>query len=111
MCSAILWLFELFCSALWLYNILVVYDVTNCGRLRDSLGHREHIYIWFSSTLLYWQLLINETNPYHVLKNSVAVNGLNLKCKCACFAMYSLVMSFCSFDFIMTSLHDHVISS
>ena len=50
MFSTVLWPFKLFCSALWLYNILVVNNVANCGRLGDCLGHREHIYIWFLST-------------------------------------------------------------
>ena len=47
MFSAVLWLFKLFCLDLWLYNILLVNDVANCDRLWDSLGHEEHIYIWF----------------------------------------------------------------
>ena len=52
--SAILWAFKSLCLALWLYNILVVNNVANCGRLRDSLWHREHIYLCIvSSTLLY----------------------------------------------------------
>ena len=51
MFSAVLWPFKLFYSALWLYNTLVVNDVGNCGRLWDSLGHGEHTYIWFPSTL------------------------------------------------------------
>ena len=37
----------MFCSALWLYKILVVNGVANCGRLGDSLGRGKHIYIWF----------------------------------------------------------------
>ena len=41
--SAVLWLFKSFCSALWLFNILVVNDVANCSRLQDFLGHGEHI--------------------------------------------------------------------
>ena len=45
MFSAILWPFESFCSALWLYIILVFNDAVNCGRLRDSLGDGKHIYI------------------------------------------------------------------
>ena len=51
--SAVFWPFKSFCLALWLHNILMVNDVANCGRLRDSLGHGEHIYIWFPSILLY----------------------------------------------------------
>ena len=58
--SAVLWPFKLFYSALWLYNILVVNDVANCGRLRDSLGHREYNNVWFPSTLLYcWLIKLN----------------------------------------------------
>ena len=53
MFSAILWPFKSFCSALWFYNILMVNDVANCGRLQDSLGHEKHIYIWFPSTILH----------------------------------------------------------
>ena len=49
MFSTVLWPFKLF-LALWLYNILVINDVANCGRLCDSLGHGEHIYIWIPST-------------------------------------------------------------
>ena len=45
--------FKSFCSALWLINILVVNDEVDCGRLWNSLGHGEHIYIWFPSTLLH----------------------------------------------------------
>ena len=60
MFSAVLWPFKLFCSALWLYKILVVNDAANCGWLGDSLGHREHIYIWFLSTLLQcWFIKLN----------------------------------------------------
>ena len=60
MFSAILWPFKSFFSALWLYNILVVNDVANCGRLRDSLGHGELIYIWFPSILRYcWLVKLN----------------------------------------------------
>ena len=44
MISAVLRPFKLY-SVLWLYNILVVNDVANCGGLRDSLGHGEHINI------------------------------------------------------------------
>ena len=59
-------------SALWLYNILVVNDVANCGRQRDSLGHGQHIYIWFPSTLLHcWFVKL----PMPCSKNSVAVKG------------------------------------
>ena len=47
MFSAVLWLLKSFCSASWLNNILVVYDMANCDRLGDSLGHRKLIYIWF----------------------------------------------------------------
>ena len=56
----------------------MVNDVANCGRLRYSLGHEEHNYIWFPSTSLYI-LLVNKakfSNPCHALKNSVAVKGL-----------------------------------
>ena len=53
MFSAVLWPFKSFCSALWLYNILVVNDVANCDRLGDSLGHREYIHIWFPRTILH----------------------------------------------------------
>ena len=60
MSSAVLWLFKSFCLALWLNNILEVNNVANCGRLQDSLGHGEHIYIWFQRTLLYcWLIKIN----------------------------------------------------
>ena len=76
MFSAVLWLFKSFCSALWLYNILVANDVANCDRLWDPLGHGEHIYIWFPR--LYCIADFNKTkfpNPCHALKNSVAVKG------------------------------------
>ena len=35
-------------------KILVVNDVANCDRLRDSLRHEEHIYMQFPNILLYW---------------------------------------------------------
>ena len=33
-----------FCLAFWLYNILVVNDVVNFGRLQDLLGHGKYIH-------------------------------------------------------------------
>ena len=51
MFSTVLRPFKLFGSTLWLNNILVVNDVANYGRLWGSLGHGEHNYIWFPSTL------------------------------------------------------------
>ena len=51
MFSAVLRLFKSLCLALWLYNILVVNDVANYGRLQDSLGHRELIYIISQTSL------------------------------------------------------------
>ena len=60
MFSAVLWPSKLFCSALWLYNILVVNDVATTIRLQDSLGHGEHNSVWFPSTLLYsWLIKLN----------------------------------------------------
>ena len=60
MFSAVLWPFKSFCSDLWLYNILVVNDVANCDELGDSLGHREHIHIWFPRTILHcWFIKLN----------------------------------------------------
>ena len=76
--SAILWVFKSLCLALWLYNILVINDVANCGRLRDSLGHREHIYLCIVSKY-FTVSLINKTkfsNPCLALKSSIAVKGI-----------------------------------
>ena len=42
MFSVVLQPFLSFCLALWLYNILVVNNITNYGGLRDSLGHGEY---------------------------------------------------------------------
>ena len=43
-----------------LCGFIVVNDVANCGRLGDSLGHREHIYIWFPRTILHcWFIKLN----------------------------------------------------
>ena len=61
--SAVLWPFKSFCLALWLNYILVVNNVANCGRLRYSLGHGEHVNVRFP-------------NPCLALKNSAAVKGL-----------------------------------
>ena len=75
MSSAVLWQFKLFCLALWLYNILVVNVAANCCRLQESLGHWEHIHIWFPSTLLY--CIADKKTEFPILwKNSVAVKGL-----------------------------------
>ena len=61
-------------AEMWLYNILVFNIVANCGRLRDSLGHGELIYIWFPS--LFIVLLIKFSNSVLCSKYSEAVNGL-----------------------------------
>ena len=55
----------------WLYNIFVVNDVVNIGKLAiyNSLGHGEHIYTWFPS--YFTVMMINETkfrNPCHALE-------------------------------------------
>ena len=44
--SAVLWPFKLICLVLWLYNIFLVKYVANYGRLPDSFGHMEHIYVY-----------------------------------------------------------------
>ena len=74
MFSVVLWRYKLFCLALWLYSILLVNDVANCGRLQDSLGHGEQIYVRFPSTLLYcWLIKPNFLiHAIYALKNSVA---------------------------------------
>ena len=67
MISAVLWPFKLFCSALWLYNILLANDVAG-----------EHIYVYMVSKY-FTVLLVNKTKfskLCHALKNSVAVKGL-----------------------------------
>ena len=56
-------------------TFLWVNDVANCGRLGDSLGHREHIHMWFPRLLVY---KIEFSNPCHALKNSVAVKELKI---------------------------------
>ena len=56
----------------------MVSNVANCGRLRYSLGHREHIYIWFLSTLL-----VNKTkfsNPCHAQYSSEGVKPSYFSC-------------------------------
>ena len=42
----------MFCSALWLYKILVVNGAANCGRKEDSLKHGEHMYLYMASKYL-----------------------------------------------------------
>ena len=76
MFSAVLWLFKLLSLGLWLYNILVVNDVGNCGRLWDSLGDGEHIIIYMYSFQVFYSIL------------SVAVKGL-LYLKSFCMYMIS----------------------
>ena len=50
----------------------------NCCRLQESLGHWEHIHIWFPSTLLYC-IADKKTEFSHTLEKQCSSEGVNLK--------------------------------